>query len=236
MNLKSISKKVAPRVALVSSTRAVFGPMEAAFREGFPEAQILHLLDETLIGDFRREGGLSPHSRRKALQMILTAQEAGVDGILVTCSTLSPSVDDLRPFLKIPVVKIDEPVIEEVVRKAEKIGLLATAETVLKSVEPLVKNKAREFGRKITVLRFIKGDVWPLLQKDPTGFYWAIGEAATEAAQECQAVILTQVSIAPGREFAEQKERNKIYASPTYAVQALRRILSNSECPRIKKT
>jgi hypothetical protein len=229
MNKPTGLSKNAPRVALVSSTRAVFGPMEAAFREGFPEAQILHLLDETLIEDFRREGGLSPHSRRKALQMALTAQEAGVDGILVTCSTLSPSVDDLRPFLKIPVVKIDEPVIEEVVRKAEVIGLLATAETVLKSVEPLVTKKAQNIGRKISVRRFIRGDVWPLLQKDPTGFYRAIGEAATEAAQECQAVILTQVSIAPGREFAEKKERSKIYAPPTHAVQALRRILSNAE-------
>ena len=62
MKPKRFSKKVAPRVALVSSTRAVFGPMEASFREEFPRAQILHLLDETLIEDFRREGGLSPHS------------------------------------------------------------------------------------------------------------------------------------------------------------------------------
>jgi hypothetical protein len=229
MKPKRFSKKVAPRVALVSSTRAVFAPMEAAFHEEFPQAQVLHLLDETLIEDFRREGGLSPHSRHKALQMALTAQEGGVDAILVTCSTLSPSVDDFRPFLKIPIVKIDEPVIEEVVRKAGKIGLLATAETVLKSVEPLVVKKAAEIGRRISVRRFIKGDVWPILQRDPAAFYRAIAGAATEAAQECQAVILTQVSIAPGREFAQKKERKKIYASPTYAVQALRRILSDGE-------
>lgn len=229
MNLQNISKKETPRVALVSSTRAVFGPMEAAFREVFPEAQILHLLDETLIEDFRREGGLSPHSRRKALQMAVTAQEAGVDGILVTCSTLSPSVDDFLPFLKIPIIKIDEPVIDQVVRIAEKIGLLATAETVLKSVEPLVMRKAQESGRKISVRRFIKGDVWPLLQKDPAAFYGAIAEAASEAAQDCQAVILTQVSIAPGRDYVEEKVRGKVFASPTYAVQALRKILSNAE-------
>jgi hypothetical protein len=229
MKPKRFSKKVAPRVALVSSTRAVFAPMEAAFHEEFPQAQVLHLLDETLIEDFRREGGLSPHSRHKALQMALTAQEGGVDAILVTCSTLSPSVDDFRPFLKIPIVKIDEPVIEEVVRKAGKIGLLATAETVLKSVEPLVVKKAAEIGRRISVRRFIKGDVWPILQRDPAAFYRAIAGAATEAAQECQAVILTQVSIAPGREFAQKKERKKIFASPTYAVQALRGILSDGE-------
>jgi hypothetical protein len=223
------SKMQVIRVALVSSTRAVFGPMEAAFRDVFPEAQILHLLDETLLEDFQREGGLSPHSRRKALQMALTAQEAGVDGILVTCSTLSPSVDDFRPFLGIPIVKIDEPVIEEVVQKAEKIGLLATAKTVLKSVEPLVAKKARDLGRKISVRPFIISDVWPLLQKDPAGFYRAIAEAATEAAQDCQAVILTQVSIAPGRDYMEEKLRNRVYASPLYAVQAIRRILLNAE-------
>jgi hypothetical protein len=225
MNLKNIPKSV----ALVSSTRAVFGPMESAFREVFPEAQILHILDETLIEDFRREGGLSPHSRQKTLRMALTAQEAGVGGILVTCSTLSPSVDDLRPFLKIPIVKIDEPVIEEVVQKADTVGLLATAETVLKSVEPLVMKKALDFGRKISIRKFVKGDVWPLLQKDPAAFYRAIAEAATEAARECQAVILTQVSIAPGRDCVGEKLRNKIYASPIYAVQTMRKVLANSE-------
>ncbi len=216
-------------MALVSSTRAVFGPMEAAFREVFPEAQILHLLDETLLEDFRRERGLSPHSRHKALQMALTAQESGVDGILVTCSTLSPSVDDFRPFMRIPIIKIDEPVIEEVIQKADTVGLLATAETVLKSVEPLVMKKAGDFGRKISIRPFIKGDVWPLLQKDASAFYRAIAEAATEAALECQAVILTQVSIAPGRNYVEEKLRSKIYSSPIYAVQTLRKILSNGE-------
>jgi Asp/Glu/hydantoin racemase len=161
--------------------------------------------------------------------MALTAQEAGVDGILVTCSTLSPSVDDLRPFLKIPIVKIDEPVIEEVIQKADTVGLLATAETVLKSVEPLVMKKALDFGRKISVRRFVKGDVWPLLQKDPSSFYRAIAEIAAEAARQCQAVILTQVSIASGRDYVEEKLRGKIYTSPTYAIQTLRKILSKTE-------
>jgi Asp/Glu/hydantoin racemase len=218
-------------VALISSTRAVFGPMEAAFQEGFPEAEILHLLDETLLEDFRREGGLSIHSRRKALQMALIAQESRVDGILVTCSTLSPSVDDFRPFLRIPIVKIDEPVIEEVVRTAEAIGLLATAETVLNSVEPLVMAKSREVGCKVSLHRRVKGGIWPLLQKDPAAFYRAVAQAATEAARECQAVILTQVSLAPGRDFAEEKVRDKIYASPSYAVQALRKILATAGHP-----
>jgi Asp/Glu/hydantoin racemase len=229
MNIDDNSPGRAPRVALLSSTRAVFSPMDTAFREVFPEAQMVHLLDETLIEDFRQDGGLSPRSRRKALQMAMTAQDAPVDGILVTCSTLSPSVDDFRPSITIPVVKIDEPVVEKVVQSADEIGLLATAETVLKSVEPLVLRKARQLGRKVSIQRFIKGDLWPLLQKDPSAFYREIGEAASRAARKCHSVILAQVSLAPGREYVEKEVRERVYASPTYAVQALRHILSKSE-------
>jgi hypothetical protein len=125
----------------------------------------------------------------------------------------------------IPVVKIDEPVVESVVQAADHIALVATAESVLKSVEPLVQAKARQMGREVSIRRVIKGDIWPLLLKDPAAFYREVGNAATQAAEECQAVILTQVSIAPGREYAEAGVRNKIYASPRYAVQAIRRIL-----------
>jgi len=66
-----------PRVALLSSTKAVLGPMEEAFRTEFPEAQIIHLLDETFLDDFRQDMGLSHRSRRKALQMAMTAHSGG---------------------------------------------------------------------------------------------------------------------------------------------------------------
>ena len=107
------------KIALISSTRAVFGSMDAAFKVLFPEAEIIQILDETLLLLFREDGGLSVRSRRKALEMALAAQDAGVDGILVTCSSLSPAVDDLRAFLTAPIVKIDEPMVEHVVQSAE---------------------------------------------------------------------------------------------------------------------
>jgi len=216
-----------PKIALISSTRAVFGSMEAAFKAVFPEAEVIHLLDETLLDLFCQDGGLSFRSRRKALQMALTAQDAGVDGILVTCSSLSPAVDELRPFLTIPIVKIDEFMVEHVVQSAETIALVASAETVMKSVEPLVQSKARQFNRKVSVRYVIKGDIWPLLQKDPISFYEKIGEAAGQAAKDCQAVIIAQVSMAPGRDYVTPEVRDRVYAAPEYAVKALRQILTN---------
>jgi hypothetical protein len=218
-----------PKIALISSTRAVFGSMDAAFRTVFPAADLIQILDETLLLLFRQDGGLSVRSRRKALQMALAAQDAGVDGILVTCSSLSPAVDELRSFLTVPIVKIDEPMIEAVVQKAESIALVASAETVLKSVEPLIQKKAGQFGRRVSLRPVILADLWPLLQKDPASFYKAVGEACDRAARECQAVIITQVSMAPGRDYAGPELRDRVFAAPEYAVRALRRILTNPE-------
>jgi Asp/Glu/hydantoin racemase len=217
----------APKIALISSTRAVFGSMEAAFKAVFPEAEVIQILDETLLILFGQDGGLSVRSRRKALQMALAAQDAGVNGILVTCSSLSPAVDDLRSFLTVPIVKIDEPMVEHVVQSAESIALLASAETVLKSVEPLVQKKAKQFGRKVSLQPVVLGDLWPLLKKDPVSFYKAVGEACAQAARECQAVIITQVSMAPGRDHVNPEVRDRVYTAPQYAVRALRQILTS---------
>lgn len=224
--MENKTAKNEPKVALISSTKAVFGPMEAAFAEIFPEAQIMHILDETLLEDFRREGGLSAHSRAKALQMALTAQKAGVDGILFTCSTLSPAVDDLRPFITLPMVKIDEPVISHLVQNFKDIGLLATAETVLKSVENQFKKIAQRFSRQISLNSFVKGAAWPLLAKNPESFYKIMAEYVSTLGEKHEALLLTQVSIAPARDFVEEKIKSKIFASPFFAVQALKEVLS----------
>jgi Asp/Glu/hydantoin racemase len=215
-----------PKVALISSTRAVFGAMDAAFRAVFPEAETVQILDETLLILFREDGGLSVRSRRKALRMALSAQDSGVDGILVTCSSLSPAVEEIRSFLTIPIVKIDEPMFDHVVQKAESIALVASADTVLKSVGPFVQKKAGHFGRKVSLRPVILADYWPLLQKDPASFYKAVGEACTRAARECEAVVITQVSMALGREQASPEVRDRVFAAPEYAVRALREILT----------
>lgn len=224
MEYKNLKKKT--KVALISSTKAVFGPMEDAFAEIFPEAQLMHILDETLLEDFRREGGLSLHSRAKALQMALTAQKAGIDGILFTCSTLSPAVDDLRPFISVPMVKIDEPVISYLVQNFKNIGLLATAETVLKSVENQFKEISARLGRQIFWHSFVKSDTWPILAKSPEEFYRIMGEYASALAPKHEALLLTQVSIAPARNFAREEAKAKIFASPSFAVRTLKEILS----------
>ncbi len=54
---------------------------------------------------------------------------------------------------------------------------------------------------------------------------WQRLQKHCEAPRDCPAVVLTQVSTAPGMDFVEEKSGIKATPPPVYAVQALRRIL-----------
>ncbi len=122
-------------------------------------------------------------------------------------------------------VKIDEPIISYLVLNFKNIGLLATADTVLNSVEHQLAKVAKRLNRQISWHSFVKGDTWPLLSKDPENFYKIMGEYASQLAEKYEALLLTQVSIAPAREFASEKVREKIFAAPYFAVRALKELL-----------
>src|ERR1035441_9884476 len=68
----------------------MFGKLCARF---LPETTIFHMVDESLITDTIREGQLRRVTMRRLLALIESAEMAGADAVMVTCSSLGPGVD-----------------------------------------------------------------------------------------------------------------------------------------------
>jgi hypothetical protein len=83
--------------------------------ELLPGVELKHILDELLIERVRQRGSLAPADALRLQDHIALAEEIGADAVLVTCSTISPCVDDVRPHARIPVLKIDEAMIGQAV-------------------------------------------------------------------------------------------------------------------------
>jgi hypothetical protein len=62
-----------------------------AFREGWPEAEVMNLLDDGLTGALKREGGLTAPIVQRIRDLATYAARAGADGILFTCSAFTPT-------------------------------------------------------------------------------------------------------------------------------------------------
>ena len=74
------------------------------------------------------------------------AESLGVDAILNQCSSVGEVADAIKPFVRVPVVKVDEAMAEKAVSLGKKIAVVATVPTTVGPSVRLVEQKAKEMG------------------------------------------------------------------------------------------
>ena len=112
------------RVVMIHALAESVPPVRVAFKEVFPEAEVINLLDEGLFIDFT--GQITPTLRRRMSQLICYCEEYGADAIGLACSVFAPVVETARDLVDIPVVSSFSPVMEEAVRQSSRIGIIAS--------------------------------------------------------------------------------------------------------------
>ncbi|TVR54781.1 MAG: hypothetical protein EA426_16555, partial [Spirochaetaceae bacterium] len=123
-----------------------------------PEVQIIQTGNEAVQLNFmdahRRHAPCPPQSNidlfvRHAKDLV---ELSNVDAILVSCSTMNRSagaVRDAMAPLGVPVVQIDEAMMEEAVRRGGKILVIATHGPTVKSTQDLLSETAERLSAEI---------------------------------------------------------------------------------------
>ena len=107
-------------------------PFNDLSREILPaDVEILHIADEILLKIVLAQGGLSPFIYRRVAEHVVAAEQAGAEGVLLTCSSIAPCVDAARLMVNIPVLRVDEPMVEKAISMGTRIGVAATAAKAL---------------------------------------------------------------------------------------------------------
>ena len=81
------------RIALIHTVTSLVPEFNELFAELIPDADLYHVVDESLIQNTIREGTLSPTTSRRAVDYIVSAEREGAEYVLVTCSSIGPAVD-----------------------------------------------------------------------------------------------------------------------------------------------
>ena len=113
------------------------------------DVEVFHMVDESLIQDTIRAGRIRGITIRRLLAQIESAEAAGADAVMVTCSSIGPGVALAQSLFEMPVIRIDEAMAEEAVRMGRRIGVAATLRTTLEPTIELLKAKALQSGREI---------------------------------------------------------------------------------------
>ena len=140
------------RVACIHTVYSVIADFTAQLRAALGEDVKIHTLyDDFLATDPADTGRFSPINHDR-LRLDMQAQAlTGADIIVVSCSTLSPSVRLLRPEFHVPVVAIDDAMVREAVARGSRIGLLATANSTVKPSHSALLAAAKAAGKDVDV-------------------------------------------------------------------------------------
>ena len=221
-------------LALIHTSPTLAPAFNALCGREIPEVQVFHMVDESLIQETIAAGSLRKPTVRRLVGQIASAEAAGADAVLVTCSSIGPGVRLAQQLFDIPVLRIDEAMAETAVRQARTIGVLATLRTTLDPTTALLREKAAEAGRAVELVECLCEGAFPaVLSGDTATHDRMLRHALIEDLKGVDVIVLAQASmarvvatLAPGTLHAP------VLSSPELAVQRARQALALREVAR----
>jgi len=192
------SRTQTPTVALIHAVLPAIAPMREAMAAQLPNARVLNLLDEGLLSEVERRGGLTAECVERLATQIGLAIEAGADGVLLTCTAYSNVVPEMQSrFAPLPVLAVDQVMVEAAVERASRIGVLATVPAGLEQQTHMLERAARERKKAITIIGSLHPEAMAALQRgDGETHDRILREAFPPLAAQVELVLLAQASMA----------------------------------------
>ena len=131
------------KVVLIHTVSSLIEMFTKLAKEIIPsDVEVFHIADEVLPSDLLRHGGITPFINHYFSLHVVKAEQFGADVVLLTCSSIAPCIDVAQQMVNIPVLRIDEAMVNKAISMATNIGIIATAPTALKPLTELVDARA----------------------------------------------------------------------------------------------
>jgi Asp/Glu/hydantoin racemase len=214
-------------VGLVHAVLPAIAPMREMLARKLPEVRVLNLLDEGLLSEAERLGGLVGETIDRMSAVIELLVKAGADAVLFTCTAYSPAVPELeRRFPGLPIMAVDQTMVDRAIELGSTIGVLATVPAGLEQQQVLLRQAAGRAGKRIEIVAGLHPAAMDALRRGDRDEHDRILLAALpELMQRVDVVLLAQVSMSPLAEKLPRDLSKPVLSSPDLAADRLRDIL-----------
>ena len=139
-------------IALIHTVKSVAVSFDTTLKNFIGEELKVHnLWDDFLANDPNERGAFTIENRNRLFNDIKSAEMTGADLIVVTCSTLTPVVGMIRPFVKTPLIAIDDAMGRKAVTYGERILILATAASTREPLTDKLMAEGAKLGKKLHI-------------------------------------------------------------------------------------
>lgn len=161
----------------------------------------------------------------RLIAMYMQAAQAGCDAMLNLCSSVgevADSVQDVAKYIGVPIVRVDEEMCREAVRKGTRIGVMATLPTTLEPTKGTIRRMARECGKAVELVDCLVDGAFGL---DQDQFKARMAEMAETIAGGVDVIVFAQGSMAYCEEYIAEKFGKVVVSSPRFGAAELKKAL-----------
>lgn len=185
------------RVGIVHTFLYSVEDLKAQFREQLPEAEMINIIDDSLLEEALANGAVTPAIISRMCDYYQNLQELGCVCALNQCSSVGEASDIAGKTVSMPIFKIDRPMARKAAELGEKIAVIATACSTVEPSSRLVESEAARLGRRVQVDRcFVEGAYECLLKTgDKQKHNEMVVAKVEEAAKDHDVIVLAQGSM-----------------------------------------
>jgi Asp/Glu/hydantoin racemase len=218
------------RVAMIHTVRPVLGSFPQLLQEVVGEEIIMHsILDDFLASDPAEIGYFSQENMNRLFNDLKSCELTKADVIVVTCSTLTPAVQQIRPFIRVPVVAIDDAMTEQAVRLGRKIKVVATAMSTLKPTIAKLEQEAKLAGVTIEVDAQDNEPAYTAMRKGDMATHDALVLKMIEEVKGYDCIVLAQASMGHLQAKAQEIAKVPVLGSPILCCEKVKKILKEQD-------
>jgi Asp/Glu/hydantoin racemase len=211
-----------PRIALIHAVTPAIAPVQEALARQWPEAEAVNILDDSLSVDRERDGELTAAMRRRIAALARYAAGLGAQGVLFTCSAFGAAIEAAAAELPIPVLKPNEAMFEAALDAGRRIGMLATFQPSVASMEAEFHAIAAARGADAVIESWcVPGAMAALKSGDGAAHDRAVAAAAPRFA-DADAVLLAHFSTARAAAVVAAAIERPVLTAPDSAVARLK--------------
>lgn len=215
-------------LGLIHTSATLVPVFQQLCNEFLPGIHVFNIVDDSLIKDVIKRGELTSQTARRVVDHVGSAESAGADFILVTCSSIGAAVETAATLTKVPVLRVDQPMADLAVWTGKRIGVVATLATTLAPTSDLVKRRAAVAGKEIELTsRLCEGAFEALMSGNTAKHDEMVANALKELSAQVDVILLAQASMARVVDSLDEADKRiPIIASPPQAIKHLASLLS----------
>ncbi|MBP2236533.1 Asp/Glu/hydantoin racemase [Sinorhizobium kostiense] len=214
------------RIALVHATPIAIDPIGIAFEAGWPEAERVNILEDSLSPDRARDGAITDQMSDRIVALARYARMIGSDAVLFTCSSFGTAIQRAASTLDIPVLKPNEAMFEAAIRKGGRTAMLYTFPPAREGMEAEFREEASRVSPSAEIESFlVDGAIDAVRAGDEATHNRLVAETAATI-EGFDAITLAHFSTARALEAVQAATPIPVLTSPDAAVAKLRRLLT----------